>query len=365
MIFSPVKVSVVLALGLLALAPPTPPAPPAQEVVPKTEAADIAATVATFGAVVRAQYAHGVRPAPRDAHPKGQGCVSGRFTVVSGLPADLRHGVFASARSYPVWIRFSNGSAIKQADNIGDGRGMAIKLMGVLGPKLIPDEKYTQDFVMINHPVFFSANVADYLVLARGIASNALLQAFKHLPVTAQIITAIQAHVVRDMFEERYFSMSPYAFGNHYMKFSTIPVRCPSAGLEPAWPATLPQDPNFLRERMTQRLHQSDVCYDLAIQLQTDAATQPVEDDTVLWSETAAPFVTVAHIVIPKQTFTSAAQQTFCEDLSFSPWHSLKDQRPVGGINRLRLVIYRAGSELRHSLDHAPMIEPTGNESFH
>jgi hypothetical protein len=254
---------------------------------------------------------------------------------------------------------------VKQADNIGDGRGMAIKLMGVTGAKLIPDEKFTQDFVMINHPVFFSKDVADYLALARGIATNTVPAVLRHLPDTARIIAAMQAHVVRDMFEERYFSMSPYTLGDHYMKFSAIPVPCSKSAIVPTWPAALPRDPNFLRARMAQRLHKADVCFDFAIQLQTDAATQPIEDATALWSESDAPFVTVAHLVIPKQTFTPSAQQSFCEVLSFSPWHGLKDQRPAGGINRLRLAVYRAGSALRHRLDHAPMIEPAGNETFH
>ncbi|HVA26710.1 MAG TPA: hypothetical protein VNF68_00915, partial [Candidatus Baltobacteraceae bacterium] len=228
----------------------------------------------------------------------------------------------------------------------------------------IPDEKFTQDFVMINHPVFFARNVSDYLTLAKAILAGDIPKGLKQLPTTAKVIGEIQAHVVRDMFEERYFSMAPFAMGDRYVKYSTIPVRCPNAGPQPTWPAALPSDPNFLRARMAQQLHQSDVCFDLAVQVQTNAATQPVEDAAALWSEAEAPFVTVAHITIPKQTFTSAAQQTFCENLSFSPWHGTTELRPAGGINRLRLVVYRASSQLRHTLDHAPSIEPNGNETF-
>ena len=33
-----------------------------------------------------------------------------------------------------------------------DARGMAIKLTGVPGEKLMDDEKHTQDFVLISHP---------------------------------------------------------------------------------------------------------------------------------------------------------------------------------------------------------------------
>ena len=42
---------------------------------------------------------------------------------------------------------------------------MAIKLLGVPGEKLLEDEKdaTTQDFVLIDNPVFFIRNVADYV----------------------------------------------------------------------------------------------------------------------------------------------------------------------------------------------------------
>ncbi len=341
----------------------TPPPPPAQERIPANEPAEIAQTVTDFEEITRKQYAAGVRPAPRGAHPKGQGCVKGRVQILGGkLPG--KTGVFERSHTYLAWIRFSNGSTVKQADNVPDGRGMAIKLVGVPGPKLIPDEKFTQDFVMINHPVFFSRNVSDYLTLAKAMLAGDIPKALKELPTTAKVISAIHAHAVRDMFEERYYSMAPFAMGDRYVKYSAIPVRCPNGGPQPVWPAALPSDPNFLRARMAQRLRQSNVCFDFAIQVQTNAATQPVENAAALWSETEAPFVTVAHITIPKQTFTSSAQQTFCENLSFSPWHGTTELRPAGGINRLRLAVYRASSQLRHALDHAQSIEPNGHETF-
>lgn len=80
--------------------------------------------------------------------------------------------------------------------------------------------------------------------------------------------------------------------------------------------------------------------YSSAQQNQTDPANQPVEDPTILWDERKAPFVEVANIRIPKQTFDSEAQQDFCENLSFTPWHALPEHRPVGGINRMRKAVY-------------------------
>jgi catalase len=355
---------IVAVTAACAVALASPPRQPLQEHIPATESADTAALVQTFEKLVLYEYAHGMRPAPRDAHPKAQGCVRASFSVREGLPEELRYGAFTTATTYPAWIRYSNGSPTKQPDGIGDGRGMAIKVIGVTGPKLVADEASTQDFVMINFPVFFSANAHDYLDLSRSIVDNTQTHFVSTHPRDASILSAIAAHVTHDMFAETYFSMAPYTLGKRYMKFRALPVRCAGGPARPADASATPSDPNFLRARMARDLTMGSVCFELQIQLQTNAADQPIEDATVEWPEREAPFVNVADIVIPKQHFESAAQQTFCENLSYTPWHGSVDQRPVGGINRIRLAVYRASSLLRHNLDHAPTKEPTGNETF-
>jgi len=47
----------------------------------------------------------------RDAHPQHTGLFEGTFEVPPDLPAELRVGVFAEARSHQVWVRTSNASA--------------------------------------------------------------------------------------------------------------------------------------------------------------------------------------------------------------------------------------------------------------
>ena len=44
-------------------------------------------------------------------------------------------------------------------------------------------------------------------------------------------------------------------------------------------------------------------------------------------------------------------QMEFCEDLSNTPWHSLPEHRPIGGINRVRKVVYEVLSKKRHELN--------------
>ena len=52
---------------------------------------------------------------------------------------------------------FSNASNdASRADIEKDARGMAIKILDISGQKILENEKEatTQDFIMINHPVF-------------------------------------------------------------------------------------------------------------------------------------------------------------------------------------------------------------------
>jgi hypothetical protein len=84
----------------------------------------------------------------------------------------------------------------------------------------------------------------------------------------------------------------------------------------------------------------------------------------VRWNEKASPFRPVATIDIPAQRFESPEQQKFCEDLSMNPWHAAPEHRPLGGINRVRKVVYETISKFRHDLNGAPRSEPTGDETF-
>src|SRR5215831_11022699 len=118
----------------------------------------IAEIVDLFHKFIKQMYGH-VKPhgnqpkAHRDAHPKAHGCVKAEFTVEDDLPLDLQHGVFVPGAKYPALIRFSSADPHPNRDDrCPDVRGMAIKLLGVEGPKLLADEvaERTQDFLLIN-----------------------------------------------------------------------------------------------------------------------------------------------------------------------------------------------------------------------
>jgi hypothetical protein len=93
----------------------------------------------------------------RQVHTKMHGCVKAEFIVEPDLPKELKVGVFRESKSYHAWVRFSNGNTQPQADKKKDIRGIAIKLLGVPGEKLLNDEsdEPTQDFLLMSSETFF------------------------------------------------------------------------------------------------------------------------------------------------------------------------------------------------------------------
>ena len=313
---------------------------------------------------VLAKYHAGERPAKRDAHAKAQGCVKARFTVHDGLAAGLRTGIFSHPRTYTAWIRFSN--AVGGDDHAALAHGMAIKLTGVPGLKILPAERNatTQDFLLVNFPVFNVHTDAEYVAFLRESQKGMPEAFFRRHPESARITAAIAALRVSNPLEQRYFSMTPYALGSQVVKYSATPIACTTGTPlhDPGKP--IPSDPNYLRGAMSDWLRTKPSCFTFTVQPRTDAAAMPTDNSTVLWNEQRAPFLPVASVIIPAQRFESSEEQSFCENLSFTPWHTLPAHRPLGNINAIRRVVYETISALRHRLNGVPRKEPTGAEQF-
>ena len=123
--------------------------------------------------------------------------------------------------------------------------------------------------------------------------------------------------------------------------------------------------PNFsLKTEMNKTLSLRDVCFDFFIQRYVDDERTPIEDTKVVWDETVSKPEHVAKIIIPAQNLTCADRATFCENLSFSPWHGLLEHKPLGAINRVRRRVYLEISKHRHAKNGVPRREPTGHDPF-
>ena len=324
-------------------------APVAGEVVPPGEADAIRIIVNKIEDTVRAA-AKKTGSAHRDAHAKADGCVKAEFRVLDNLPPALRLGIFAAPRTYQSWIRFSNGAGTPQADYLPDGRGMAIKLMNVA-----ESPSTTQDFLMINHPAFFVRNAADYVDLQTAGPVRFFFPSFNPFRFRLHelmVALGLAFQKVRNPLNIRYWSMTPCRFGDGACKFSARPTGTLS-------PFTSVDSPDFLHANLAAQLSRADVSFDFMVQLRSDPASMPIEDPTIAWDEAAAPFLPLARITIPPQSFDTTDQQAFCENLSFTPWHCVDAHRPLGGINRVRRIVYEHISSLRHALNNAPRREPT------
>ncbi len=322
------------------------------EQVPSDEPGALAIILAESERRLREAATHG--PALRDAHPKAHGIVKATFRVLDSVPPALRSGIFVEPREFDAWIRFSNGAETPADDAVGDGRGMAIKLLDVVG-----SPSGTQDFLQINHPAFFVRNAADYVAFTSAQPSwRFFVPGFNPLSWRlreAWIGLKITRQKVANPLNIRYFTMTPLLCGN-------VPVKASSRPLPPLSPHIATEGPNFLRANLAAHLAQTPAHFEFMLQQQVDSTRQPVEDPRIVWEEADAPFVPVAHIEIPPQHFDTPEQNGFGENLSFTPWHCLPEHRPIGGINRVRRTVYEAISRLRHEINNAPREEPVGGE---
>jgi hypothetical protein len=316
----------------------------------------------------------GGRPARRDAHAYDNGCVRAIFRVDAELPQHLYQGVFVPGSEYKAWIRFSNGNSEPRPPWFFDARGMAIKLLGVPGIKLLDDEKYTQDFILISHPVFFVDDLKRYqatlVEFLKGGYINQYLWSLLKLRFPDEFWLALKANLnftANPLFQQ-YWSMTPYRLGvdpgkKFAVKYTAKPRLDSTPGFLRSQLTRLGR--NFsLKVAMNKTLAGKDVWFDLYVQRYVDEVHTPIENSKIEWKEDISKPQRVGTIIIPMQDCMSPAQAAFCENLSYSPWHTLAEHRPLGLVNRVRKIAYRQISELRHELNRAPRAEPTGDEVF-
>ncbi|MFZ6864604.1 catalase family protein [Undibacterium sp. Ji67W] len=333
------------------------PPPLATEKIPADEAKYIRELRKRLQAKITQEYPKGIMR--RDAHPKMHGLVRAYFIVEPDLPPELRVGVFKENRRYKAWIRFSNQNGTIQPDIKNDIRGMAIKLMGVPGKKLLESEQdeQTHDFILISTDVFVTADVKEFAGLIKAFTSGALSIMWFFMTHWRAAYNLWHSMLkFANPLHISYFSTTPYLFGDKAVKYAVVPTT-QVIDTFPAQPKV-----NFLRDAMVTQLSQEDAVFDFCIQIQTDAVQMPIEDPGKLWPEALSPFRKVATIRIPRQNFNSEIQREFGENMSFSPWHALPEHRPLGGINRARKIVYDAISKFRHEHNHVERKEPTSWE---
>src|SRR5216683_741696 len=265
----------------------------------------------------------------RQQHAKGQGFLKGELTVYDDLPDHLRQGMFATARSYPIIVRLSTAFGDIRSDRIRVPRGMAIKVLGVSGPKALPEDNSTnQDFLLVNHKSYFSDAAAylsaqhsfelqprtpDFALRAVGLAARSAIKLSNCAGFQIPMVLNALGDAGNNIIGESFYSEGAIRFGDYVAK--------------------------------------------LRAELCTDLQRTPVEDASIEWPEEISPHQPLGRITLRSQAADSPARRAYTDDvLSFDPWRCLADHQPLGSIMRLRKEAYRKSSDFRRK---PPTTEPT------
>lgn len=294
----------------------------------------------------RKSQTHGIG---RALHRKQVLGLKAHFEVLSDLPEAARHGLFAVPGMHEAWLRLSNGSFDRAPDAKPDIRGFAIKVLGVSGPGALgSSDTASQDFLLINRSVFGFSKSEEFMtfVLAAAKGGGALLKhvfgqygLFGGLAFMKRLAGGMKTPF-KGFACNTFYSAAPIACGPYAVRVRMVPSGNPA----------LPSGPCDWDQDMKTRLAQAPLAFDFQLQFFVDEASTPIEDASVDWEESVAPYVTVARLHVPRQDPTDAAAREFQDKVEaavFDPWVALMDHRPLGDVMRARKVVYFASEKTR------------------
>ncbi len=279
----------------------------------------------------------------RALHAKGHVGLKAELSTKGGLPDWAKVGIFAEPGTFKAWVRFSNGGTVHATDRRDDVRGIAVKVTGVGGKKLIPgmEDAPTQDFLAILSPAIPFATPAAFVGVVRAVNGPKFL-------ILPRILMALGGDTfkvlgqlkkgrevkVESLAEQTFYSALPIRWGSTAVKFSFAPVN-------PAKVGPIANEDSRYADDLKARVKNGPLTFVLRVQPFTTEAETPIEDPTKVWT---SPWVDVAELKILQQDAASDAGKalaTKVESLSFDPWHAPVEFRPVGAMMRARSHAYR------------------------
>lgn len=286
----------------------------------------------------------------RGFHPKAHHVMRGQLIVRDDMPEFARVGVLASPRTYTTWVRFSNGSPGSVKDSARDVRGLAVKVVGVEGERLLPGDANTQDFLCINHEAQPARNIHQFMFLVRGASSPLTLPyklareygVFESGRILGWMARKL-ARKTRSLVTSDFHTTLPHAFGAYAGKVSFV-AASEDLGGGPT------RSDDYLKEGLANHLRQSSLRYQMMVQFFVDEESTPIEDAATVWDESVSPRVHVADLVLEGRDLDSAEAKAEHEEgqkFSFTPWNGVAAHRPLGSLMRARKVVYAASAALR------------------
>ncbi len=296
--------------------------------------------------VQKRRIALGQNPAMRPVFRKTHGVAAARFVVRDDLADDLKIGIFAG-REYPVWLRSSSDTSPTSPD-LTTTVGIALKLFGVPGPKLIGDGD-TADFILQNCDVFFCDTAKDMCEFTyAGVVQGDYQPYLDAHPKTDSILKQM-ARVEGSVLTTTYWSGLPFRFGaDQFVKYK----------LEPETPpANIPDDAtDYLATDLANRLRARE--YRFRFMAQFRRGDMPLDAATVAWSETESPPVQLATLIIPAQEVNALGQEPYGDNLSFNIWRVPAEHEPMGSLAQARRQVYSASADTRRGANGTSLDEP-------
>ena len=337
--------------------------------------AQVSAEINETMAKIREKTFSDSKHALRSVHAKSHGLLLGELTIRDHLPPEFAQGLFAKAAKYHVVMRLSTTPGDVLDDSVSTPRGLAIKVLGVPGPLVDGTEADgTQDFVLINSPVFQAPDPKKFLsslkllepttdkmeslkklasAVARG--AEAVVEAVGSKSST---LNSLGGHPETHILGETFYSATPFLFGEYVAKFGVFPVT-PDLTKLTGQRLTNNGEPNMLRNLVVDFFFQNGATWEIRAQLCTNPETMPIEDASVQWPEAESPYVTVGQIdVAPQDAWHLEKIEAIDEGLSFSPWHAVAAHRPLGAVNRARKPAYEASAQFRAEHNNIEIVEP-------
>jgi hypothetical protein len=298
----------------------------------------------------------------RALHVNIRGGVEARLEIFDNLPDHARHGLFAQPRTYDALVRYSNGASrhLRDDHRAGDFRGLAVKVLGVDGPKCVGDA-HTQDFLCIQASSTPFRGPDQFVGVLWAFRDGPLIgfprvifaQGFGILAAVKKVATAVQVPV-GSLATRTFYSALPIKCGPYAARVAFAPLAAPE-------PGAITTGPDYLRTDLLARLGRGPIEYSMQMQFFVDEARTPIEDSSVDWPVDVAPYVPVGKLVIPSQDPTTDRGRRVADaidDMAFDPWHALEAHRPLGAMMRARKPAYFASARGRNA---AP--EPEGRIS--
>ncbi len=346
---------------------------PALETVEPDEAQTVAQLEGSFDEILRTT-SRDYGKAVRGVHAKAHGILEAELEILSDLPAEVAQGLFARSGRHKVLMRFSTNPGDVLDDSIGLPRGLAWKVMDVDGERLPGAAGRTQDFIMVNGPVFPAPNPKKFAgnlkLLSKTTdkaewAKKALSFALRGAEAVLEAV-GTESATLKNMggapnshpLGETYYSVVPFRHGDHVAKYQVAPV---SAGLTALTGTRIDTAgrPDAIREDMQAAIARTDAVWEVRVQLMRDPETMPIEDATVEWQQAESPFVTVARLhAAPQDSWATTKVAHVDDNLRFSVWTGLAAHQPLGGINRVRRPVYEHSADFRRAFNGCPLHEP-------